>query len=624
MKKTGSNVYGKLQGRLAGLTTLEVVFYILSFPILIILAGVFGYEMYQLVPYYSFWPFVGTILAAVLGLVFLIVSLCVTRKKSKRPIRSQTVILIVTVICLTSVIGVALDVLLPDILASLTSSTLFYEDMQYDYETQAEANASIVREFIMLSIFTGNYDPEYSYENLKNNSVVQKTVTGTYVPFLSSITTKAEYEEQLWNNMTELDRELFTFVYNKWILTDIDYAFKSPDREFGNIQRLAFGHAVTDYVSDVYAKLAKEGMNNKRIAYLFNNNYASLHQDGYITYDDAFILYATSNRMTAPVIVRLLLDQGYSYSDDRTAYMENGEIVEPDDVYFFELYTTEATVQALKDADALEWNNSHTRALVTKEVKGVDVALNAVFVPAVDAEGKANGGYIRQPMKWSILDMDGKNMDVASIGDVTIDLSFIAGILPDSLNSIKGMLAKPLTIGELFDVLNAALRLIIDQQTSVEGLIGSLLTNVEDVIKAATGGKTLHLGINVDDSGALNIAISPSNVERGLLGYQYMTWMQSNNLLFAVISVMSLRNWLFIIGAVSVLMVFAAGCCREFKKRIKDDFDAKYVEVEAGAAGDQPDEQAAASYDEAQAPAEDSAGEPADNAATDAETSDEV
>lgn len=588
MKKTGSNAYGKLQGRLAGLTTLEVVFYVLSFPILIILAGVFGYEMYQLVPYYSFWPFVGTILAAVLALVFLIVSLCVTRKKSKRPIRSQTVILIVTVICLTSVIGVALDVLLPDILASLTSSTLFYEDMQYDYETQAEANASIVREFIMLSIFTGNYDPEYSYENLKNNSVVQKTVTGTYVPFLSSIKTQAEYDEYIWNEMSALDQELFTFVYNKWILTDIDYAFKSPDREFGNIQRLAFGHAVTDYVSDIYAKLAKEGMNNERIAYLFNNNYASLHQDGYITYDDAFILYATSNRMTAPVIVRLLLDKGYSYSDDRTAYMENGEIVEPDDVYFFELYVTEETVQKLKDANALEWNNDLTRALVTKEVSGTDVSLNAVFVPAVNAEGKANGGYVRQPMVWSILDMDGKNMDLVSLEGLSLDLSFLADMLPDSLNSIKGMLAEPLTIGELFNVLNMALKIVIDNQTTVEALIGSLLSNVEDVIKEATGGKTLHLGINIDDSGALNIAISPSNVERGLLGYQYMTWMQSNNLLFAVISVMSLRNWLFIIGAVSVLMVFAAGCCREFKKRMKDDFDAKYVEVAAGA-GDQPD-----------------------------------
>ena len=109
------------------------------------------------------------------------------------------------------------------------------------------------------------------------------------------------------------------------------------------------------------------------------------------------------------------------------------------------------------------------------------------------------------------------------------------------------------------------------------------------MIVAATGGAALYLNLAINDEGALEIAISPTNVEVGMHGYQYMTWMESNNLLIAVMSVMSLREWLYIFGAVSVLLAFAAGMCREIKARIKKDVEENAALAAETATGESVD-----------------------------------
>lgn len=580
MKTNGSAK--NIKGKLAGLTALEAVFYILSFPVIIILAAVFGVETYKLMPYYSFWPFVGTILIAVFALIFLIVALCVTRKKAKRPVRAQTVVLMVTVICLTSVVGVALDVVLPDILAKLTSATLFYEDVQNEYENQAEFNAGLVNEFIMLNLFNGNYDGEISYDKLKNDKDVLKSADG-YDGYVTNVDNY--YYEVFLPRLNPRQKELFDFVYEKYVMTDIEYCLKAPDVPgVGNSERICLALAIAEKVTPLYTRLAQEGFNNERIAYLFNNNYASMHQDGYVTFDDAFILYATSDRMTVPVVVRLLLDKDWTYSDNTPAQLIDGKVVEPEGSYFFEL-NDDATVLALEEAGLIEWDSENARGIVTAELEGAEVMKGAVVVAKRDGGGVLTGGWLRQPMRWGILDMDGKNMDVAAIDNLTLDLAgLISSIAPDFsdiINAAGGILKlDSVDIGELFDVLDGLLGLASGvvpdlSGTSSASVVQPLLDAVTEVIKEATDGKALHLGIAVNDEGALTIAVRPTNVEKGMLGYQYMTWLQSNNLLVAVMSVMSLRNWLFIFGAVSVFMVFAAGCCREYKQKLKEEQSAE-------------------------------------------------
>lgn len=604
----------KFNGKIAGLTVLEVLFYLFSLPIIVVLSVVFGVRAYELVPYYSFWPFVGVILAGVLCLIFIIVVMCISlRKKSKRTILMQTVSIIVAVIFLTSFIAVALDVVLPDVLAQLTSSTLFYEDLnnQSLASEQAEFNASLDRKFIMLNLLNGNYDPQYEYETLKADSDItsRRRQIGSELGRLDS----TEQYEQIYLS-DELYAELFQFIYDEYIMTDIDYALLEPNKPFGNTTRIAMGHAIAEVIYPEFRQLAEEGMSNERIAYLYQNNYASLKNDGYLTYDDSMILFATSGRMTVPVVIRLLLDRGYTYTEGEQAYIENGEVVEPEGTFYLELYEKEDVIAIMEDEDAVEWNSDGTRGVLVKEVEGVDYGVGAVVIPVYDENGTLTGGYIRAPRQWSILDMDGKNMDVAAISDVVIDLGELLGDIEvggfDLGSIFRNM--DPMTIGELLNNLNGIISTLMSalgggsSNISIMSIIDKLLQGVTDVIMAATGGSGLYLNLAINDQGALEIAIAPTNVEVGMHGYQYMTWMESNNLLFAVMGVMSLREWLYIFGAVSVLLAFAAGMCREIKARVRKDMaDNEELEAENEAAGEgETFESGAAEYD-AETPAAD-------------------
>ena len=619
-------------GKIAGLTVLEVLFYILSLPLIVILSAVFCVKTYELVPYYSFWPFVGVILAGVLCLVFVIVVMCISlRKKSKRSILMQTVSVIIAAVMLTSFIAVVLDVVLPDVLAQLTSSTLFYEDLGNEdlASEQAEFNAQLDRKFIMLNLLNGNYDPNIYYDDLKNDRDVRTAATGTHasnIYYYVATDDRAGYDEYYFSD--PLYKELYDFIYENYVMTDPEYAlgvfdtsiwstaFRGYYEGFGYIARLAMAHAITEavYERSDFENRVKEGMTNERIAELYANNYASLKNDGYLTYDDSMILYATTGRMTVPVVIRLLLDQNYTYTDGEKAYIENGEVVEPEGTFYLELYEPEEVI-AVVEANAVEWNDDESKGVLIKKVDGVNYGEGAVIIPVYDEEGKITGGYIRAPRKWSILDMDGKNMDVTAISDVVVDLgALITGLVGSGssinigaiMNFLKDLIG-PQTLAELLQNLDTVIPALIGM--GEVNFVTQLLQAVTEVIMEATGGSGLYLNLCVNDAGDLEISISPTNVEVGMHGYQYMTWMESNNLLFAVISVMSLREWLYIFGAVSVLMAFAAGMCREIKARVRKDIEdnAKKEEEESAASDDAAGDSTYGGEEEsaAEAPAED-------------------
>ena len=603
----------KVAGKITGLTVLEALFYVLSLPLIVILTAVFCVKTYQLVPYYSFWPFVGVILAGVLCLVFIIVVMCISlRKKSKRSILMQTVSIMVAALMLTSFIAVMLDVVLPDILAQMTSNTLFYEDLTNETlaSEQAEFNAQLDRKFILLNLLNGNYSPEFAYDNLVDDPDVRTnaySIAESIDAYRAYADVDVRSERYLANFINVESKpyydELFYFIYDEYLMTDSEFALmvitasetgmwpttKRIDG-IGYTKRHAMCHAIAEVIYPTFKELVKDGMSNPRIAELYENNYASLKNDGYLTYDDSMILYATSGRMTVPVVIRLLLDQGYTYTDGKQAYIENGEVVEPEGSFFLELYRPDDVDAILAAAEAdptvLEWNTVKTKAVLKKTVDGVAYGVGAVVIPVLGADGTpSGGGYMRGPRQWSILDMDGKNMDVAALNDVVVNLGdLLSGIVPaETMESIASMfksLLGPQTLGTLLQNLRNVLYALLE--TEMDELVGGVLQAVTDVIMTATGGAGLYLNLGINDDGAFEIAISPTNVEVGMFGYQYMTWMESNNLLFAVMSVMSLREWLYIFGAVSVLLAFAAGMCREIKKRIRDDYENK---LEAEAAG---------------------------------------
>lgn len=609
--------------KVAGLTLLEVFLYLVGMPLLVVLTAVFAVQFYQMVPYYTFWPFVGVILAGVLCLVFFIVLICVTRKKSRKTIRRQTIALVVTVLCLTFLVGALVDVVLPDILSSLTSGTLKVEDLENNYEEQAEVNAKLVRRFIMSNVANGNYSAEYAYDTMKSQLKTFGSDMFKYNSYyltelepiisLSDAAAQKERYNALLEGLPELQREYFEFVYTSWVMRDPDYMLNAPSSgsHIGNIDRLAFGLAVSKSTLSEYTKLVQEGMSNERISYLFNKNYASMHNDGYVTYDDSLILYAQSaGRMTVPVVLRLILDQSSDFSEDSRATVdENNNLIYPTYEATVEGQTVEAITslyyELYKSDEVIKMFNKYSYALIKvnnyentyyvnpdlyedNDVFGI--LAGAVIRPCYNENEELIGGYVSQPMKWGILDMDGKAMAVTSV-----DVSNVLG-----------------------GILNTVIPLLTEVGANIDGesisIVEGLLDGLGKVLYDATGGRPLSLGLCMNDEGMLEINIFPMSVTYGVLGYQDMTWLQSNNLLCAVISVMSLRNWLYIVGAIALVTVFAASCCREFKLRIKKDAEEASAVLEPAAETAGADSVASApapSYDdEATAtPVPDEAGE---------------
>lgn len=608
--------------KVAGLTLLEVFLYLVGMPLLVVLTAVFAVQFYQMVPYYTFWPFVGVILAGVLCLVFFIVLICVTRKKSRKTIRRQTIALVVTVLCLTFLVGALVDVVLPDILSSLTSGTLKVEDLENNYEEQSEVNAKLVRRFIMSNVANGNYSAEYAYDTMKSQLETFGSDMFKYNSYylieleqiisLGDAAAQKERYNALLEGLPELQREYFEFVYTSWVMRDPDYMLNAPSSgsHIGNIDRLAFGLAVSKSTLSEYTKLAQEGMSNKRISYLFNKNYASMHNDGYVTYDDSLILYAQSTgRMTVPVVLRLILDQSSDFSEDSRATVdENNNLIYPTYEATVEGQTVEAITslyyELYKSDEVIKMFNKYSYALIKvnnyentyyvnpdsyedNDVFGI--LAGAVIRPCYNENDELIGGYVSQPMKWGILDMDGKAMAVTSV---------------DVSNALGG-------------ILNTFIPLLTEVGAEIDGesisIVEGLLDGLGKVLYDATGGRPLSLGLCMNDEGMLEINIFPMSVTYGVLGYQDMTWLQSNNLLCAVISVMSLRNWLYIVGAIALVTVFAASCCREFKLRIKKDAEEASAALEPAAETAGADSVASApapSYDEATAtPVPDEAGE---------------
>ena len=536
-----------------GYTLVSVLLHILAFVPLIAVSLVLAIKCYKLVPYYSIWPFVGVIIVAVFGLIFGIVALCVTRKKSKSSIASQTAKIAITWTCLTTVFAMILTYIVPDIISMATQSTLFVEDLFYNGDAQAEINAKLDRDFIAYNLMNGNLNNykdetghgDFSYKTLS------KRLTGGNVGYVNE-DIDLRYNEYMTygEDKTALDSvfeameknqprkyELYQFVYKNYVLNDYNYAFVNTN------ERRAFALSVVDYAYENanYEKLLKEGFKNKKINQLFIDNFESFNQDGYQPFDDPLLLFAQMNgRMTVPVVLRLILNEGWKYSQG--AIDEFGNLQYTDDGNFlYEMYDP-----ALRD-EFVDAGGEFTFDGKLMNSDGAEYDVKYGFNQ--DGVMIFKNGVVKRSIDWLVLDMLGDPMDLTTLDINTLLGGLLEGLLP---GGVGGDLVESV-LAELFKSLSGL----------VNSLGGLIQGDVGDLIQDVTGGSNLNVNLCIDDNGALAISISPMNAEYGMLGYMQASWVQSNNLLYAVINVMGLRNWFCIFGAVGVVLVIAAGIVRE-------------------------------------------------------------
>ncbi|MBQ8177940.1 MAG: hypothetical protein IJ033_01980 [Clostridia bacterium] len=131
-------------------------------------------------------------------------------------------------------------------------------------------------------------------------------------------------------------------------------------------------------------------------------------------------------------------------------------------------------------------------------------------------------------LHWTILDMQGTSMNIdlsGALSGLGIDLGTLLG----------GTLEKP---------------------------VSSILETVNEAIAdPALAGAELYIGIDLRDD-SFQIMLTPAAESRGMHGYQNSAWLNSNNLLFAVISIFPARQWLYIWGAVVIFSSVAVAALR--------------------------------------------------------------
>lgn len=558
-----------------------ILLHVLAYLPIVIVSVVLGVKCYNLMPYYSFWPFVGVILAGVLGLVFMTVALVVNRKKSKGSIRTKTVKVLIAFVCLSTGFGLILTYVFPDVIAFATQNTLYCEDLYYNGSAQAEKNAALERDLIMYNLLNGNLNNygadgkiaengDFSYKTLIAHTEDNGKIIKYKNSFINERVKSYEktYEKTGINGIqVEVDAlksnarkyELYEFIYNQYVLNDYDFCF------YNNVTRRAVALSILDYIYTYYdyEGMLKEGFNNPRFKALFQQNYDSFNQDGYLTYDDPLLLYAQmSGRMTVPIVLRLILNQGWSYT--QSSYNGAGGLTYTEDGNcLYQLYDPELVEKFKANGGKFEYTGTIT------DQDGNSVEVKYGFNE--DGWQMYENGVTKRPLSWLVLDMLGDPMALT-----TLDIANLLG------NQIYGIVQN---------VLNAF-------PTLIDGLGGLMQEDLIEVVKAAAGGAQLSIGLCIDDNGLIAINLFPMNAPYGMLGYMQATWVDSDNLLMAVINVVSLRNWMAIFGAIGAVLIIAAGVCRDMgektRKRTEDSRDrilrAKAAE-ENGVGVGKPDEQ---------------------------------
>ena len=558
-----------------------ILLHVLAYLPIVIVSVVLGVKCYNLMPYYSFWPFVGVILAGVLGLVFMTVALVVNRKKSKGSIRTKTVKVLIAFVCLSTGFGLILTYVFPDVIAFATQNTLYCEDLYYNGSAQAEKNAALERDLIMYNLLNGNLNTyDESGKIAENGDFAYKTLiahtedNGKIIKYKNSFidervkSYETTYEKTGINGIqVEIDalktnerkHELYEFIYNQYVLNDYDFCF------YNNVTRRAVALSILDYIYTYYdyEGMLKEGFKNPRFKALFQQNYDSFNQDGYLTFDDPLLLYAQmSGRMTVPIVLRLILNQGWSYT--QSSYNGAGGLTYTEDGNcLYQLYDPELVEKFKAGGGKFEF----TGTIMDQNGKTVEVKYGF----NKDGWQMYENGVTKRPLSWLVLDMLGDPMALTTLDVANLLGSQIYGIVQNVLNKFP---------------------------TLIDSVGGLMQKDLIEVVKAAANGAQLSIGLCIDDNGLIAINLFPMNAPYGMLGYMQATWVDSDNLLMAVINVISLRNWMAIFGAIGAVLIIAAGVCRDMgektRKRTEDSRDrilrAKAAE-ENGVCVGKPDEQ---------------------------------
>ena len=420
---------------------LSVILHILGYPVVV---GLIAYLNWNTIvtqfKNYNIYVFVGLAVTLLMAIIYYVVYACIVcsnnkKKKSHKKVKSifnQTLRICLAIVIPMVGLWAAADIALPDILADLTSSTIYYEDLADAWPDRAEINESLLNDFISMSVKAGTLP--YNEETMSEDEAI-------------------EYYQ---------------------------------------------GMGIDEVVPELEGNEYYDTING-----LFAIQYQSMNANGYQTFTNPWIGFATGGRLTIPCLVHLLLDEREINVDKITL-----------DEY------TEVTT----DGDG------------TTEVTSV---LFAVY----DEETKS---ITLKHVNWTVLDMLGE--------DNVVDLS----------STLAGLIER-----------NETVRGIVKNKISGKGVV-ALLKNVLNMVSVSVADEdilnsdiTVYAEVDTEKD-VYKVVLKPANEDRGVLGYQNMAWLDSNGLIYALVTLFSCRRVFLACAGYLVLINLLIGCCRGMCKEEKE------------------------------------------------------
>ena len=499
------------------LTVFKVILHVVGWPLLFVLVYVLNRDVIAGGSMYGLAVLVCLIVTAVMAIVYYLAYFLV-RTKRKRSIRNQHVIIAIVAICCLCGFWALLDAFIPAPLETATSSTLRWEDLSDNWGARAEVQEQLLTDYV-------------------------------------------------------------TINYNLGRLT-------APNDE-----------TLEDYI--------KQGPNgNEELKALLEADFHSIDSDGYASFRGPSIDYAQADRMTIPVLLHLFLDDRSNVQGANSDYAKENDLdkltiavpyynvydvgVDPsgqakyEDVRIYHgfkknrvatFFVTDADLNDLYETNKVavisrcagKWTvmfkSCRGKTTTTADPKQFDKIEDAVAYVRSAEVGVTQyfvGSYREATVNWHVLDMMGTAMEMSLLDETVVQTDIVA--LLGGLNfdeSIKGILVGTL---EDNDVSTVASVLQMDLVPDALALVADMVAEREVL------GSPLYISL---DSETGTLSLNPSNAKRGVLGYMEMAWLNSQGLLYIIVSLFSTRTLFYAYAPFMALIAILLGLIREKERQFK-------------------------------------------------------
>lgn len=321
-----------------------------------------------------------------------------------------------------------------------------------------------------------------------------------YLPdVISDATSGTIYYEDLaeesWKERADVNAELLNQFIKMSVMAQILPAPAGMDEEetIKYYQSIGINEDIPELKDNKYYHTINE---------LIAIQYQSINANGYASFTDPWIGFATGSRMTIPCLLHLLLDK-------RT--------VDPGDI-----------------------DNLDSPTVKYHEDEEGNIVIDEVMLAVYDKEEEE---IVLKPLSWTVLDMLGENQEF-SLGPDMKDQAVLGSITVGTIyNLFKGSVDKALV--ELPIVL------------ADDKVLGSEIYISVDI---ETGDLAL---VPADtEEGILYSKKSNELYGRASLDYMKMAWLNSNGLLYAIVMLLSIRTWFIYAAAWIAIMMLLDGCMR--------------------------------------------------------------